>query len=350
MKRLLDNVRLGASVGTAILKARVLGEYIPFHVQISVTDRCNLRCSYCYGNFALRGKPELSTDEWFRIIDELASMGTKAVSLVGGEPLIRDDIGCIITHVKSKGMECSITSNGYYVKRKIEEVKKLDLLCISLDGEKEANDANRGAGSYESAMEAIQTARENDITLHVATVLTKNNLHSIDYILNEARKYGFMVKFVPLGRQSLNGQDISHNNFPTDEEYREVFRHLIEMKEKGYPVFFSRESLQYALDWRPGYEKAKIIGEKPDFPYIKCYAGKYFAAIDTDGCIYPCFSLFGEIKVLNSLEVGVEKAFAQINNHKCHTCPSPCGNDFSLMYSLHVGVLLNWLLNYRKPH
>lgn len=350
MNQLIRKLRLATSFGASLLRAKLLGIYVPFHVQLSVTDRCNLRCGYCYGNFPSRGIKELSKDKIFYIIDELASMGTRGICLVGGEPLLREDIGEIIDHIKSKRIECAITSNGYLVPQRIEEVKKVDLLGISLDGEKEANDTNRGVGSYESAIVAIRLARENNITINVSTVITRSNLSSIDYILNEAKRYKFMVRFVTLGNRNLilRENKFPAQNIPTDEEYKEVLRHIIKRKKEGYPILFSTKVFEYALNWPLGYEREKLVGKKPEFEYIKCYAGKYFAYIDTDGTVYPCGGAFGIVKGLNCLDVGMKKAFAHINHHKCYTCHLVCANDFSLLYALDPSAIINTFRSYKK--
>ena len=52
-----------------------------------------------------------------RIVDELHEMGAKWFGLSGGEPLVRKDIFEIIAHAKNLGMNVSLITNGYYVKR-----------------------------------------------------------------------------------------------------------------------------------------------------------------------------------------------------------------------------------------
>jgi MoaA/NifB/PqqE/SkfB family radical SAM enzyme len=95
---------------------------------------------------------ELSTEQIFSIIDELADNGTQRVSISGGEPLLREDIGEIISHIKKKGMGCGLNTNGLLVPDRIEEVRKVDSITISLDGEREAHEANRGRGTFEKVM------------------------------------------------------------------------------------------------------------------------------------------------------------------------------------------------------
>lgn len=344
----MKNVFTSAKFGLSLLKSRLLNQYKPFQVQFTVTNRCNLRCSYCYADYPNRSHNDLSTKDILRILDELAEIGTKRINLVGGEPLLRNDIGQIIQHIKNKNIECAMTTNGYFVARKLDDVRKLDLLCVSLDGNKESNDANRGKGSYEKALEAIKIAKANRIPLQVATVITKNNLNSIDYLLEEGKRIGFMIGFSTLINQSAGEIKIAPNDLPNDDEYRKVLKKIIRRKKEGYPVLFSYKSLQYALHWPLSFQIDKIINGEPDFKYIECNAGKYFAIIDTNGDIYPCPCLVGVMKPPNSLDMGVKKAFSCLKNHSCKTCHIPCQNEFNLMYSLDISVILNTFRNYKK--
>ena len=59
-----------------------------------LTHRCNLRCLYCSSPY--RNTPELGTPEWRTVIDQLAVLGCRRVGILGGEPLLRPDLGEII--------------------------------------------------------------------------------------------------------------------------------------------------------------------------------------------------------------------------------------------------------------
>ncbi len=344
MKGILNKIKFAAS----ILTAKILKKYRPFQVQLSVTNHCNLRCNYCYANYPERTHRDIPTQDMIRIINELSETGTRRINLVGGEPLLRKDIGTIIDHIKAKGIECAMTSNGYLVPQKINDVKKLDLLCISLDGDRKANDVNRGVGSYDKAIEAIRLAKKNNIPIQVATVITKNNLNSIEYLLEEGEKIGFTVGFSTLISQSKNGNKSMPPDMPTNDEYREVLKKIISLKDKGYPVLFSKKSIKYALSWPYTYGKDKILGAKPNFKHIECNAGRYFCIIDVNGDVYPCPSLVDVIKPMNCLENGIKAAFKHISNHQCQTCHIPCQNEFNLMYSFDPSVIINIVKNYKQ--
>lgn len=331
-----------------ILKARIFKRYIPFAVQFSITSKCNSRCNYCYAKYFQRNLPELDTNAVKRIIDQLSQAGTRRLSLVGGEPLIREDIGEIIDYIKSKNIECVITSNGYLLSHRFEEIKNIDLLCLSFDGKKKNHDANREKGSWKKTMRAIKIAYKNKIPLQVSTVLTKNNLNDIEWLSKQAKKYNFLISFTPLINQSEENKKVPiFSLLPTQEEYRKVFRKIISMKKKNAPFLYDEKVYQATLNW-PNYQEDKIIGKEPNFRYIRCNAGRYSAIIDSNGDLYPCPQLVDVIKVKNIVKDGFDKAWKHIHNHQCRACFSPCSNNLSLVFSLNPYILYDIWKNYKK--
>ena len=114
----------------------------PLFIVLVTNNGCNLNCSYCYGNYGERKQKDYSTKELLKIIDELKQQGTKLLTVHGGESLLRKDIGEILNYAKNKGFYISLNTNGYYVKSRINDIKFLDNICLSLDGTKENNDKN----------------------------------------------------------------------------------------------------------------------------------------------------------------------------------------------------------------
>lgn len=109
------------------------------YLRISVTDRCNLRCSYCIppGTVLKKKKKILSVDEIVEIVENAVKIGIKKIRLTGGEPLLRKDIVSIVKRVKSiNGVEDLVmTTNGTLLKESamILKEKGLDRINISLD-------------------------------------------------------------------------------------------------------------------------------------------------------------------------------------------------------------------------
>jgi len=94
MNRLLKKYVPITKAAFQYLKARTLGRRIPLYVGFFITQKCNLNCIYCFPDSPNRkNETEFSTEEIFRIVDELYAMGTRYITILGGEPLIRKDFG-----------------------------------------------------------------------------------------------------------------------------------------------------------------------------------------------------------------------------------------------------------------
>lgn len=327
-----------------VLKTKVTGERVPLVVVLNITNRCNLKCIYCYGKYYDRKDKDFTKEELFSLIDELVDMGTKSITLGGGEPLWRRDIVEIIDYIKDKGIECGMNTNGTLITKKIDAVKKLDSVCISFDGDEVSNDLNRGSGSFKAIMEGLECARANGVHVHTNTVLTKNSINSIDYIMELAREIGFTTEFnLPF----FQGREDSVNEglCPTDGECRQAWKKIIDYKRAGHPILFSEKSHQYALDWPDYHRRVYQNGEEPEFEYIRCYTGRYMCFIDSDGLVYPCAQLIGSFKALNFLECGFKKAWDNLTSNTCKTCYFTCFNHFNLIFELDLDTILETVKN-----
>ncbi len=110
------------------------------YLRISVTDRCNLRCTYCMPEHGIDWTPPqkiLQTDEIIRLAKLFVSMGIRKIRLTGGEPLVRNDIAEIISELAAiKDLEIlAMTTNGIGVAQQATRLKQsgLTTLTISLD-------------------------------------------------------------------------------------------------------------------------------------------------------------------------------------------------------------------------
>ena len=78
------------------------------YLRISLTDRCNLRCTYCMPEegIALRPKKEFMTsEEVIQIASTFVELGVKKIRLTGGEPLIKKDFINILNQLSNLGIE-----------------------------------------------------------------------------------------------------------------------------------------------------------------------------------------------------------------------------------------------------
>lgn len=330
-----------------ILKGRIFNKNIPLAVGLHITNRCNFNCVYCYGVYYDNRKKDLKTADILTLVDEMAVLGTRYVTLTGGEPLLRNDILGVIDHIKSKKMICSMNTNASLIRKKFNIIKKLDSVTISLDGaDKETNDGNRGEGTFERIMDGIECLKENNIPFDAVTVVTKKNVGGIKGILELARKKGFMAEFNLV--QEPNSEINKAAKYElADDEVKEVLKQLIRYKKEGYPILYANSSREYALNWPFRYNH-KILYDRPpgNFKHLPCYMGKFMCHIDADGYVYPCIQLAGRFPALNFKEVGFKKAWENLEkNRKCKTCYAVCYNEFNHVYGLKVDVWLNNIKN-----
>src|ERR1700756_753645 len=110
-------------------------------LRVSLTDRCNLRCSYCMPAEGLEGLPReevLTGDEIVRLVRiGVETLGIREVRFTGGEPLLRRDLVSIIaaTAALSPRPEISLTTNGIGLDRRAASLREagLDRINVSLD-------------------------------------------------------------------------------------------------------------------------------------------------------------------------------------------------------------------------
>ncbi|MFA5062552.1 MAG: radical SAM protein [Candidatus Omnitrophota bacterium] len=319
----------------SMLKARFLGKRIPLAVRLQVTNRCTLQCKYC--NLWNSEKSELGTGDILRLIKELASLGTKRISISGGEPLLRADIAEIIDCCWKNGIYPEMNSNGSVVPEKIGVVKKIDFLKLSLDGPEEIHDYVRGAGSYRRVIEAAEAAFKNKVNFGFACTLTRFNVNSLDHILALSEKYGAIAAFQPLKQIYRGIKDIT-DIAPSPEEFRSAIASLIVKKKSGNRyIRNSLAGLKHICSW-------------PHYAKLKCWAGRIFCIIDTDGTLYPCDRIDYHMELPNCISLGIGNALSLLPYVRCGGCGF-CGAlelNYLMQLKLNGMPSIRKIINFRK--
>ena len=113
---------------------RLAGECIyPFYASYKVTHKCSLRCEFC--NVWMEDTLDLKKEDVFKVIDNIANSSIVVLSIEGGDPLVRKDLGEILQYAYKKPFTLFFTTNGHLLdKRPMEEYGKyIDYLHISID-------------------------------------------------------------------------------------------------------------------------------------------------------------------------------------------------------------------------
>jgi MoaA/NifB/PqqE/SkfB family radical SAM enzyme len=308
--------------------ARARGRKHPLMVTLSLTDRCNFRCEYC--NLPGMDRDEMSTADWLSAIDELAAAGMMRVSLMGGEPLVRKDIGILIDRLREHGVNIAINTNGWLVPHKIDEMEKLDLVCVTLDGPPEVHDLQRHKGSQARALQAIQLLRSRGINVVTMTVLTARGVESVDYVLARARDLGVRA-FFQLVHDREGDPDKEIGAGISERGISEVANHLLRRKDEGWPVGPSRTFLS-----------AMAGGIRRFGTCEECFAGRYSLSITPTGDVVACPLTFRESH-LNGKQVGWLRAFEEMPQPRASGCGCYPLQEMNYVLSLKPEVIFNAL-------
>src|SRR3979411_715261 len=165
---------------------------IPLAVLAELTHRCPLQCPYCSNPVELeRGGSELSTEEWEKVLTELAEIGVLQIHFSGGEPTARKDLVELVQHASDVGV-CStpITCAVLLTKEKLAALADAGLchVQISFQGN-EPMVADRVAGlknAHEKKIEVAKWTRELDLPLTVNAVMHRQNLFQLPDIIQMA--------------------------------------------------------------------------------------------------------------------------------------------------------------------
>jgi len=315
-----------------LLKARFLKKKVPLVVGWSLTDRCNLACSYCLRR--KRRVKELSTSQIFSIIDELSSMHTYSINFTGGEALLREDISEVIDYAKIKNIKTGLSTNGLLVSQKINEIRKVDYLTLSFDGCEDVHSLQRGGGDYRQVLAAIKAAKENNIHIRLHTVLTKNNVESISFFLEFVKEYDVVIDFSVIEFDPFSDKKNVLLLLPSEEKFKSAIHRLIVEKAKGNRnIGNSFEGLRYLYHW-PKHRK------------ITCCAGRIYFRIETNGDIYPCSNLVYKVDPLNCIKSGFKETFLNLESIQCKSCWCSTRIDMNYAFALNLRTIFDLKMNY----
>ena len=204
----------------------------------NITRACNLNCVHCYARAVHHSEEnELSTQEGFTLLDDLAAFGVPVILFSGGEPLVRPDLIELANHAVGKGMRAVISTNGTLIdKKKAMEFKKVGIsyVGISLDGLEKVNDHFRGMnGAFKMALKGIDNCLEAGIKVGLRFTINQPNASQVPGIFNlmEEREIERICFYhlVYSGRGlDLIDQDLSH------EETREIVDLIIDKTKDMY--------------------------------------------------------------------------------------------------------------------
>lgn len=333
------------AAGFNLLSGRLSGQPSLVGVNLYVTQRCNLRCTYC--SSPLRRTPELTTVQWRTILDELAELGCKRCTILGGEPLLRADLAEIIAHARSRGVRCVLTSNGLLVPRRIDALRGLDTLILSLDAPGPSNDAVRGEGVFDAVQAALVAARAAGLRVKLNAVLSAPTAPHLDELLAfvEQHDLHLTVNVVRSGAPDLWKDAATIKD--DDAAISALCTRLAALARSNPRLLFSPTAYAYSAAWgdysRDRYEAHELSADDPRLRRgPRCQAGRAYLSIDADGTVFPCVVTHSRISGGNAVRDGVAAAWRAMHGHACVACHTTCLVEQNYLHSLHPSVLVHF--------
>ncbi|MCP4991825.1 MAG: radical SAM protein [Colwellia sp.] len=339
MNALIKKIKSRIPIGLfKLFQSKIVNVKFPHAIQLNLTFKCNQRCEYC-GIYTDK-RYEMTTEEVFKMIDEFVALGTSRISLTGGEPLTRKDFQEIVSYARKKGLFVSLATNGTLVAKRIEAMKDLSSVNMTLDGPEAIHNSQRGKDNFKKVIEAVKLIKSKGIPVYLVTVITKNNCDIIDEILSIARSLDVRLVIQPVfySEQSHAGDLEGYKNTKyEDQAMIKTIDKLIKLKERDDPTIML--SKRYYRDVKRSIEQGTKM--------VCVNGGSLFCTISPDGRVAPCNLLVRDRRWLNGNEIGFREAFINMPEINCGGCISSF-MDFDSLYSLKPDVVWNYYKHFLK--
>jgi heme b synthase len=342
------------------------------------TKACNLRCQHCRAvPEAERSRVELTTEESFGLIDQIAEVARPVLILSGGEPLYRSDIFDIGAYGISKGFRMALATNGTLIDRAIAsriQSTGFSRVAISLDGAVAAtHDAFRGIpGSHARAVDALRLLREAGVSIQINSTVARHNVSELPAMLDLAQALGadalHIFMLVPVGC----GVSIADREMLPADEYERVLNWFydqsktvsIDLKATCAPHYFRVRAQRIVEERKHGDRSTPFValgtqmhaapdpaGGRPLSAMTRgCLAGTAVCFVSNAGDIYPCGYLpvsAGNVRQQRFSEIWSRSTvFAQLRDSsalggKCGICKYEgiCGGCRARAFSDHGDYL-----------
>jgi len=176
------------------------------YLRLSVTERCNFRCSYCMPDKPFSWVPKenlLSFEEMFSFVKAAIDEGITKIRITGGEPTLREDLDKFLKMIYEykPDIDLAMTTNGFLLSQCADKLARAGLkrINISLDSlrPETAKQIAGGKDVLEQVLSGIDAALKAGLRVKLNTVPLKgvNDDELID-IIEYARKKGVMLRFI----------------------------------------------------------------------------------------------------------------------------------------------------------
>ncbi|MDE2995144.1 MAG: GTP 3',8-cyclase MoaA [Bacteroidota bacterium] len=276
------------------------------YLRISLTERCNLRCTYCMPAEGVDLKPRehiLSFEEIMRLASLLVQHGVTKIRLTGGEPLIRKELVQLVEKLRAlDGLEeLTITTNGLLLPRKLQELKAAGItgFNISLDTLRKDRfkEITRRPG-LDTVLESIHMtvdAGYDPVKVNCVVIRGFNEDELVDFVA--------MTESLPVDIRFIEYMPFDGNTWNTDAFF--PYRDMVERIQQRWPDFASLggDGSEIAKPWQvPGFRGT--VGFISSMSDHFC-AGCNRIRITADGKLKVCLFGANEVNLRDMMRAGI---------------------------------------------
>ncbi len=224
------------------------------YLRLSVTDRCDLRCTYCMPEKMtfLNKKEVLSFEEMYKLCSGFIQLGIKKIRITGGEPLVRKGImhffEMLSPHLSSQLEELTLTTNGTQLNKYASQlyangVRRINISLDTLDPKRFKNITR--IGSLQDVLSGIEAAKDANLKIKINCVALKNiNDDEVDEFINWCIKKDFDLTFIETMPMGDIGNETRLNHFLSLDELKKSISSKFDLEDisfsSGGPAKYSR--------------------------------------------------------------------------------------------------------------
>ena len=274
------------------------------YLRISITEHCNLRCTYCMPAEGVSLTPKSQLMTAFEIIDiakQFVLLGVKKIRLTGGEPLLRKDIDVILNGLSKLGIELTLTTNGILIDQHLEVIQAAGIksLNVSIDTlQKEKFHRITRRDEFDKLLANLALLRNTNLITRFNVVLIKgfNDDEILDFIaLSEYENIQIrFIEFMP-----FDGNKWDRSKVVTSAEILA----LVEQK------YIGSELLRVVDKPNDTARNYKVDGFKGGFSIISSVSNPFCSTcnrirLTADGKLKNCLFSNGETPLLQAFRAG----------------------------------------------
>jgi radical SAM protein with 4Fe4S-binding SPASM domain len=276
----------------------------PIYAVWEITLRCDHACEHCGSRAGPVRDDELSTQELLEVADALVRLGTREVTLIGGEAYLRSDVYQLVEHLARQGIRVTMQTGGRGLTadraRRLRDAG-MAAVGVSVDGTAAVHDTLRASpGSHAAAIRAIENARAAGLLVTSNSQINRLNMHELPAIAAELEAAGVAIwrcqLTAPMGRAADHPEWILQPYMVLDviDSLAAIQARATESaRERGLPL---TRVFHVTLGNNLGYygPHEHVLRSRPDQTdrfFTGCQAGQYVMGIESDGVVKGCPSL-----------------------------------------------------------